>query len=442
MSDNEIKRQVWNGYIPIVFNMLSHEVTSIQSPHPLYVMIPRHSYLPLYIDQVKQHFEHYVSLPFAQNVVQQSSSTATTTAATAATTTTTTTTTTGGNSSMTPSSPSSSNSPLPLSSSTTSDPMNQNTSTNSSSSSSSNNTTTTTTTTGDNDNSSTSSSFLSSLHNMIWFSNESEETPLKWNLPVGVLYDAHVLSSVMMKMNEQDTDMSEDATNNDDMRILMTRGDNCPWRITVHFHSFPDQQIVRFKNESDIQWNYINSLKESFYIQYMDMKPIMTMSKPDQVKLWSSIKESQLSDYEQSLFSSSSSPSSNNNNSNNNNNNNNNNNSNSSNSAHQLSIRLIMLIHSRGNHSTTNNYHLEQKTTCVPSHNNNSSQEPLTLARYLDVQQERLSQFPTTSSYRLNKRRVMVQGVQPPMDTHMTWLSQHLSHPDQFLYVVVPVNCD
>ena len=37
--------------------------------------------------------------------------------------------------------------------------------------------------------------------------------------------------------------------------------------------------------------------------------------------------------------------------------------------------------------------------------------------------------------------RVVIQGIEPPLDTSITWLSQHFSHPDNFLHIcLVPVS--
>ena len=33
--------------------------------------------------------------------------------------------------------------------------------------------------------------------------------------------------------------------------------------------------------------------------------------------------------------------------------------------------------------------------------------------------------------------RVVVQGIEPPLETELAWLSEHLSHPDNFLHICV-----
>ena len=55
----------------------------------------------------------------------------------------------------------------------------------------------------------------------IWF--EYNDVPLRWHLPVGVLFDmAHL-------HNETDIEL--------------------PWKVIVHFQTFPSEKIVRFASE-------------------------------------------------------------------------------------------------------------------------------------------------------------------------------------------------
>ena len=42
----------------------------------------------------------------------------------------------------------------------------------------------------------------------------------------------------------------------------------------------------------------------------------------------------------------------------------------------------------------------------------------------------------------LSNNRVLIQGIEPSMDTSMLWLSEHLSHPDNFLHICVIKNLD
>jgi len=36
-----------------------------------------------------------------------------------------------------------------------------------------------------------------------------------------------------------------------------------------------------------------------------------------------------------------------------------------------------------------------------------------------------------------NEWRVVIQGIEPPLETPIHWISEHFSHPDNFLYIVI-----
>ncbi|KAL0478930.1 autophagy-related protein ATG5 [Acrasis kona] len=168
IRDSEVRRQIWKGAIPLLINISSHEITSLQTPYPFYVMIPRQSYLPTLGESVRNHFVDYVS------------------------------------------------------------------------------------------------TFNKSD---LWFECQGEV--LKWNLPVGVLFDVHNTSH------------------------------NLPWSITVHFNAFPTDKIYKCLSESDVIWTYLNTLKEAMYLQYNNVNSIMMLSKNDQTKLWEAIKDNKLNDYDE-----------------------------------------------------------------------------------------------------------------------------------------------
>ncbi|KJE93513.1 hypothetical protein CAOG_04292 [Capsaspora owczarzaki ATCC 30864] len=56
-DDREIERQIWEGKVPIVFNLAQSEVTGDEPPEPYYLLAPRCSYLPLVTTKVKKHFQ-------------------------------------------------------------------------------------------------------------------------------------------------------------------------------------------------------------------------------------------------------------------------------------------------------------------------------------------------------------------------------------------------
>ena len=50
-EDREVLREVWQGRIPVAFNLASEDVVSI-TPQTFFVMLPRLSYFALVTDKV------------------------------------------------------------------------------------------------------------------------------------------------------------------------------------------------------------------------------------------------------------------------------------------------------------------------------------------------------------------------------------------------------
>lgn len=103
------------------------------------------------------------------------------------------------------------------------------------------------------------------------------------HLPVGVLFDSIFLKQASIEL---------------------------PWRITVHFQTFPMDKLLRFSNDNDIQFNYINAVKQvcnNFFcilsiqasqVKYGSTKTVMTLRKEDQAALWNAIRDCNLNDFE------------------------------------------------------------------------------------------------------------------------------------------------
>ncbi|XP_049887459.1 autophagy protein 5 [Pectinophora gossypiella] len=66
-NDREVLREIWDGKLPICFQLDQEEIMEIQQPDPFYVMVPRLSYFPLVTDKMKRHFLRYISQENADN---------------------------------------------------------------------------------------------------------------------------------------------------------------------------------------------------------------------------------------------------------------------------------------------------------------------------------------------------------------------------------------
>lgn len=53
------RRAIWDGKVPVVFNLAQNEITSMDSPLPYMMLIPRMTFLPLVSKGVREHFFAY-----------------------------------------------------------------------------------------------------------------------------------------------------------------------------------------------------------------------------------------------------------------------------------------------------------------------------------------------------------------------------------------------
>ncbi|KAL5208123.1 hypothetical protein ABZP36_032558 [Zizania latifolia] len=99
----------------------------------------------------------------------------------------------------------------------------------------------------------------------VWF--EYKGLPLKWYVPIGVLYD------------------------------LLCADPERPWNLTVHFRGYPAEILTPCDGEDNVKWSYMNSLKEAAFIITGNSKNVMNMSQADQVALWQSVMKGNLDGY-------------------------------------------------------------------------------------------------------------------------------------------------
>lgn len=66
-NDRELLREIWDGRLPVCFQLDQDEITDVQQPDPFYSLVPRLSYFPLVTDKMKRHFLRYTSQENADN---------------------------------------------------------------------------------------------------------------------------------------------------------------------------------------------------------------------------------------------------------------------------------------------------------------------------------------------------------------------------------------
>jgi len=91
----------------------------------------------------------------------------------------------------------------------------------------------------------------------MWF--KCNNIPLKWHLPVGVLYDLYGEGKL-------------------------------PWSIEVNFQNFPEKQLQRWESEASLKSHFMNNLKEANHLKDKNNTAINSLSKDEQTSLWESVK--------------------------------------------------------------------------------------------------------------------------------------------------------
>ncbi|KAJ3306598.1 autophagy protein 5 [Kappamyces sp. JEL0829] len=98
-----------------------------------------------------------------------------------------------------------------------------------------------------------------------WFSCRG--VPIKWHYPIGLLYDQFMVSP-----------------------------SGC-WELDLHNSNFPSEELLSIHQENSMFNLYMNTLKEADFIANGSIKRILGLSVADQAKLWSSIEESNWTDF-------------------------------------------------------------------------------------------------------------------------------------------------
>jgi len=208
----------------------------------------------------------------------------------------------------------------------------------------------------------------------VWYEYESK--PLRWNVPIGVLFDYYR------------------NTNNDD-----TCDQNLPFRITIRFQGFPKANLLPCAAEIDVENAFFNSMKQALSLKFGSAKRLMEISKASQENLWDGIVFNKFDKYWEAskgfLIPDDQYPKA------------------------QAPIRLLI-----------------RRKKVVEIARALQASVPLTKGTTL---KESLQMILNSNAYELDlqQARVIIQGVSPPLDAPVTELCDELCAPDLFLYVIL-----
>jgi len=277
-NDEQVRKAVWEGLIPMVFSLTPNEVITFQPPSAFYAAVPRNSYLPLVTQGVREHF--MISAPV---VVDE-----------------------------------------------------------------------------------------------MWF--DYNGTPLRWHIPMGVLFD----------------------------QMCPTGGNaELPWSLTVHFQGFPSTQLLRCPNDSTVREHITNTLKEANFIKHGDNNKVNKLSLNESNAWWDGLRTNDFDTFWSSnkLLCA------------------------DIGTLKNVPIRistpqiptlqdLVAPRDDQGNERTLANV-INQLLPDIPLPDSNPNAH-------------NSSQESTTT--------VILQGICPPLESTIVWLYEQFSHPDNFLYIIIRPN--
>jgi len=251
----------------------------------------------------------------------------------------------------------------------------------------------------------------------VWL--EFEGTPIKWHLPVGVLYDQFCALN---------NDTNEDASSYSSM---------LPWNLIVHFSKFPEHEILHCDSRGTVEAHFMSCIKEADQIKHGG-RVISAMQKKDHNQLWQGLQNDKFDQFwainrrlmEVPAAAISSKDG--------------NGEVNQINCFKNIPMRLYegdkpmiqKLIKPTVNISTDISTELQIKASVSSqedTQHENKTEDPI-LKRLATLEDLIKDMFPGKN---LNEVNVVTQGIRPELDTPLQWMSEHLSYPDNFLHIVV-----
>ena len=175
-----------------------------------------------------------------------------------------------------------------------------------------------------------------------------------------------------------------------------------PWNVTVHFRRFPEQELLRCPNREAVESNFMSSVKEADSLKHRSTV-MNSMRKNEHKQLWTGLSNDRFDQF------------------------------------WNMNKRLMERVNGEPFRYVPLRIMMaerpyEQKLFKTVSDDG----ELLTFGDFLKQNCSHILNMSDGDQISvLPNWSVFIQGVQPPLETPMQWLSEHMSHPDNFLYVIL-----
>ncbi|XP_060572782.1 autophagy protein 5-like [Ruditapes philippinarum] len=193
----------------------------------------------------------------------------------------------------------------------------------------------------------------------MWIDFEGQ--PLKWHNPVGVLYDLYGIS--------------------------------LPWKLTVHFQDFPEEEIIHCVGREAVESHFMSMLKEADALKHRS-SVINGMQKKDHKQMWMGLVHDKFDQFwpiNKRLME---------------------------NTGDDMFRYIPFRI-----------YQIDRPfiQQLLKPHSEEGHEHTL----------EDLLKLALPDLGESKDQKILIQGIEVPLDTPLLWLSEHFSYPDNFLHICV-----
>jgi autophagy-related protein 5 len=173
-----------------------------------------------------------------------------------------------------------------------------------------------------------------------------------------------------------------------------------PWNITVHFSNFPEEELVRCSSRSAIESIFISTIKEAGILKHRGAV-MDSLQKKDHNQLWLGLQNDKFDQF--------------------------------------WSVNKKLMENSADrpfNNIPVRVYQTDSQSTCfiqkmVKPIKDKETGEQTTLGDF--ITELRLN--PPKLHAKEMKPYIVLHGIEPPFETPVQWLSEHMSYPDNFLHL-------
>jgi autophagy-related protein 5 len=175
-----------------------------------------------------------------------------------------------------------------------------------------------------------------------------------------------------------------------------------PWKVTVHFQNFPEDDLLRCPSKDAVESHFMSVVKEADALKHRS-QAINGMQRKDHKALWAGFMNDKFDQFwsvNKKLME---------------------------NSGEECFKYIPFRIYKIEKSSSQQSDHVTIQKLFKPSEDGG---ENLTLRHLLDVAVPDMAEKGELVNY-----QVVIQGIQPVLETPVVWMSEHMSYPDNFLHI-------